>query len=167
MYTCSSPVWGVLLLGLLLSGCGKPADQAASQPPVAHAQSDAAENNAPLDRKLDPTQIARGQTVFEQSCAECHGAQGKGLPGDWRVRDAQGNYPPPPLDDSAHAWHHPTTVLLEAVRDGSPNGEGNMPAWKGKLSEDQMQDVVVYIKSLWSDPVYRLWMKLEKQSLEP
>jgi len=26
---------------------------------------------------------------------------------------------------------------------------------------------VVYVKSLWSDPVYRLWMKMEQQSLEP
>jgi hypothetical protein len=26
--------------------------------------------------------------------------------------------------------------------------------------------VVLYIKSLWSDPVYRLWWKLEQQSLE-
>ena len=41
-----------------------------------------------------------------------------------------------------------------------------MPAWKGKLSEAQMQDSVAYIKSLWSDEVYQLWWKMEKQSLE-
>jgi len=29
-----------------------------------------------------------------------------------------------------------------------------------------MQDVVAYIKSLWPDPVYRLWWKMEQQSLE-
>jgi mono/diheme cytochrome c family protein len=40
-----------------------------------------------------------------------------------------------------------------------------MPAWKGKLSEQEMQDVVAYIKSLWSDQVYRLWLKMEEQSL--
>lgn len=45
-------------------------------------------------------------------------------------------------------------------------GAGQLPAWKGKLSEQEMQDVVAYIKSLWSDPVYRLWWKLEQQSLE-
>ena len=84
-----------------------------------------------------------------------------------QVRDADGHYPPPPLDDSAHAWHHPTAVLLEAVREGSPEGEGKMPAWKGRLTEQQMQDVVAYIKSLWSDEVYALWLKMERQSLEP
>ena len=55
---------------------------------------------------------------------------------------------------------------MEAIRDGSPGGEGNIPAWKGKLSEHEMQATVAYIKSLWSDPVYRLWMRMEQQSLE-
>ena len=58
-------------------------------------------------------------------------------------------------------------MLLEAVREGSPEGEGKMPAWKGRLTEQQMQDVVAYIKSLWSDEVYALWLKMERQSLEP
>jgi mono/diheme cytochrome c family protein len=57
-------------------------------------------------------------------------------------------------------------VLLEVVRDGSPPGEGNMPAWQGKLGEQEMRDAVVYIKSLWSDSVYRMWWKLEQPSLE-
>ena len=120
----------------------------------------------PPDRYQDAQQIARGQAVYEKVCLECHGVGGKGQPGDWRVRDAAGRFPPPPLDDSAHAWHHPTAVLLEAIRDGSPGGQGNMPAWKGTLSEQAMQDVVAYIKTLWSDPVYQLWWEMERQSLE-
>lgn len=123
--------------------------------------------DAPVVRNLDAQQVARGRAVYMQNCMECHGENGKGQPGDWRVRDAQGRFPPPPLDDSAHAWHHPTAVLLEVIREGSPGGQGNMPAWKGKLSEQEMQDVVTYIKSLWSDEVYGLWWKMERQSLEP
>ena len=148
----------------LLSACEQSPEPVT--PPSTSAPAEAADAG-PLDRKLDAAQIARGKTVYEQHCAECHGPQGKGQPGDWRVRDADGKFPPPPLDDSAHAWHHPTRVLLEIVREGSPGGQGNMPAWKDKLSEAQIQDVVVYIKSLWSDPVYRLWMKMEQQSLAP
>ena len=154
-----TPILAVLLAGLLVSACDK-----APEPAVGEA---AGADAAPLDRKLDSSQIARGRAIYEKNCLECHGADGKGQPGDWRIRDAEGNYPPPPLDDSAHAWHHPTKVLMEAIRDGSPGGQGNMPAWKGKLSEQEMQDTVVYIKSLWTDPVYRLWMKMEQQSLEP
>jgi len=71
-----------------------------------------------------------------------------------------------PLDDSAHAWHHPTAVLVKVVREGSPGGQGNMPAWKDKLGEQEIRDVVTYIKSLWSEPVYRLWWKAEQQSLQ-
>lgn len=155
------------LAGLMLSACEKEADSVAVQMPViGDAQLNAADEG-PLDRNLDFDQIARGRVIYDKHCMECHGENGKGQPGDWRVRDADGKYPPPPLNDDAHAWHHPTTVLMEAIRDGSPGGEGNMPAWKGKLSEQEMQDVVVFIKSLWSDPVYRLWMRMEQQSLAP
>lgn len=121
---------------------------------------------APPDRNLDPQQVARGQAVYTENCLACHGEGGKGQPGDWRIRGADGRHPPPPLDDSAHAWHHPTAALLWTIREGSPGGQGNMPAWKGKLSEQQMQDVVAYIKSLWSDEIYQQWWKMEKQSLE-
>lgn len=165
MKNMTAPVLAALLSGLLLSACEKDAAPLGSQAPILGEAEKV--DAGPLDRKLDPARVASGKAVFEQNCAVCHGAQGKGLSGDWRVRDAQGNYPPPPLDDTAHAWHHPTKVLLEVVREGSPGGAGNMPAWKDKLSEAQIQDVVVYIKSLWSDPVYRLWMKMEQQSLEP
>ena len=154
------PLLAAMLAGLLLSACDKTPEPVAAQMP-------ASADEGPLVRHLDPTQVARGSAVYEKNCMECHGANGKGQPGDWRVRDAKGMYPPPPLDDSAHAWHHPTAVLMEAIRDGSPGGQGNMPAWKGRLTEQEMQDVVAYIKSLWSDPVYRLWLKMEQQSLEP
>lgn len=164
MYKTISP-WALVLLVGFLSACDKAPESVATQDTL--SQDGAVSDVAALDRKLDAAQIARGSAIFEKNCAECHGANGKGQPGDWRIRDADGKYPPPPLDDSAHAWHHPTTVLMEAIRDGSPGGEGNMPAWKGKLSEQEMQDTVVYIKSLWTDPVYRLWLKLEQQSLEP
>ncbi len=147
-----------LLVGLALTGCD---DAPSGLSRTADAEA------APLDRKLDATQVARGKVVYKKHCMECHGVEGKGPPGDWRVRDADGHFPPPPLDDSAHAWHHPTAVLLEVIRDGSPQGQGKMPAWKDRLSEQEMQDVVVYIKSLWSDPAYRLWWKMERQSMEP
>jgi mono/diheme cytochrome c family protein len=73
-------------------------------------------------------------------------------------------YPPPPLDDTAHAWHHATPVLRKAIEEGSPPGTGDMPSWKGKLTDRQIDDVIVYIKSLWSDEVYRHWLEIERQS---
>jgi mono/diheme cytochrome c family protein len=149
-------IFATLVVGLGLAGC----DQMSSG-----ASSPVIEDKTAFERKLDTAQVARGKQVYENYCLECHGEQGKGLAGDWRIRDADGMFPPPPLDDSAHAWHHPTAALLQTIREGSPQGTGKMPAWKDKLSEQEMQDVVEYIKSLWSDPVYEQWMKLEQQSL--
>ena len=151
MKRTNTPLLAALLAGLTLSACERLPFGAAAAPP---------------DRYRDAQQIARGQAAYAQHCMSCHGVEGKGSRGDWRIRDADGRFPPPPLDDSAHAWHHPTADLLEMIRDGSPAGQGNMPAWTGKLSEQAMQDVVAYIKSLWSDPVYQLWWKMERQSLE-
>jgi len=155
MKTMKWKIFATLIVGLGLTGC--------DGTPLA-GQAEGSETL--IERNLDPAQVARGKAVYEKVCLECHGVGGTGQPGDWRVRDAEGHFPPPPLDDSAHAWHHPTAVLLEVIRDGSPPGQGKMPAWKGKLSEQEMQDVVAYIKSLWSDEVYRLWSKMERQSLE-
>lgn len=160
MKKTSTPILMALLAGLLLSACNKPPESVAPR-------SQLAAEAVLLKRNLDPAQAARGRVVYDKHCAECHGVNGKGQPGDWRVRDADGNYPPPPLDDSAHAWHHPTEALLDSVREGSPLGTGNMPAWKDELSEQEIQDVVVYIKSLWSERSYLFWLDIEREALEP
>lgn len=155
-------ILAVLLAGLALGACDKQPEPIADQLKALDETAD----TPPPDRNLDSAQAARGRAVYAQNCLQCHGAEGKGQAGDWRIRDAAGRFPPPPLDDSAHAWHHPTAVLVEVVREGSPGGQGNMPAWKDKLSEQEIQDVVTYIKSLWSEPVYQLWWKAEQQSLQ-
>lgn len=160
MNNSNTPILMALLAGLLLSAC--------DNPPVSAAPKAQPVDEATLHkRKLDPVQVARGRVVYDKHCAECHGVNGKGQPGDWRARDADGNYPPPPLDDSAHAWHHPTEALLESVREGSPQGMGKMPAMKDKLSEQAIQDVVAYIKSLWSERSYLFWLDIEREALEP
>jgi mono/diheme cytochrome c family protein len=147
-----------LLLGAgLLVAC----DKSSEHPPV----SVPAGAVAPV-RGLDPQQIQRGRVVYENNCAACHGPQGKGQPGDWRVRGANGKYPPPPLDDAAHAWHHPTAVLRKSIEEGSPPDVGNMPPWKGRITEQEIDDVIAYIKSLWSGESYRHWLGIEQRSLE-
>ncbi len=148
-------IFATLVVGLGLAGCDE-----------TYASGGDDGDKTAVERKLDAAQVARGRTIYQKHCIECHGADGQGQSGDWRVRGVDGMYPPPPLDDSAHAWHHPTAVLLAAIRDGSPPGEGKMPEWKGRFSDLEMQDVVAYIKSLWSDSVYRLWQKMERQSQE-
>ncbi|WP_083569831.1 cytochrome c [Nitrosospira sp. Nsp11] len=115
-------------------------------------------------RKLDPEKIKRGQATYTKNCASCHGPNGEATPG-WRIPAADGRYPPPPLDGSAHAWHHSTETLETMIRVGSP-GAG-MPAWDGKLTKQEIDDVIVWIKSLWPDEVYDIWLKEIESKPEP
>jgi mono/diheme cytochrome c family protein len=57
-------------------------------------------------------------------------------------------------------------VLKQRILEGSPPGVGDMPAWQGKLSDAEIDDVIVYIKSLWSPEVFRHWIEIEMRSLE-
>ncbi len=115
-------------------------------------------------RAQDTEQIARGEAVYNAHCAECHGLRGVATP-EWRKPGPDGKYPPPPLNDSAHAWHHPTEVLRKVIAKGSPAGMGNMPAWEDRLSPRQIEDVIAYIKSLWSDEIYVRWQQIESQAM--
>lgn len=161
--------WTALVL-LSLNACGQQSASEATPPATrAPAMQPAVSGNWPppkVARQFDPGQVARGRAAYEHYCQSCHGQQGKGQAGDWRARGPDGKYPPPPLDDSAHAWHHPTKVLHQVIRQGSPGGTGNMPAWKDVLTDAQIDDLIVYIKSLWSDEVYAVWHDIERRSLE-
>lgn len=158
-YMVKSMGYRSFMMLLIAAGVG-----ACDQPARVSLKLDPARQQAILARGLDPKQLESGLAVYEKYCQSCHGKEGKGQPGDWRVKRENGLYPPPPLDDSAHAWHHATPVLRKAIEEGSPPGMGDMPPWKNKLTDQQIDDVIAYIKSLWSDEVYKHWLEIEKQS---
>ncbi|MEW5944262.1 MAG: cytochrome c [Pseudomonadota bacterium] len=146
----------ILLLPVLLAGCGKETTQPAGFGGLSNTRIE-------VVRHQDPEQIGRGKAVFRQHCAECHGANGEATP-NWRIPGADGRYPPPPLDGSAHAWHHPMAVLRDVIKHGSPNGQGNMPAWEGKLSDREIDDVIAWFQSLWDDQTYAAWHRLDQNA---
>lgn len=115
-------------------------------------------------RKLAPERIKRGEEISQKNCASCHGPNGEATPG-WRTPGPDGRYPPPPLDGSAHAWHHSTETLKKMIEEGSVDGA--MPAWKDKLTDQQIGDVIVWIKSLWPDEVYDIWYKEIENKPQP
>ena len=56
----------------------------------------------------------------------------------------------PALNASAHAWHHTDEALEKTILDGSPRAP-RMAAWKNSgISTGDAQDLVAYIKSLWT-----------------
>jgi mono/diheme cytochrome c family protein len=140
-----------------------------SAPPAAEPAPSAAPTVQPKNlagRNLGPEKIKRGEAVYRANCASCHGPNGESTPG-WRNPGPDGKYPPPPLDGSAHAWHHSTETLERMIRVGSPADIGGMPAWDGKLTNQEIDDVIVWIKSLWPDEVYDIWLKEIENKPQP
>lgn len=117
------------------------------------------ESPAPSDAlRADPrdaAQVALGARVYAQHCAACHGAKLEGQP-DWRKRLANGRLPAPPHDESGHTWHHPDEVLFALTRNGlvPPHAPkdyaSDMPAFEGKLSDDEIWAALAFIKSHWT-----------------
>ena len=116
-----------------------------------------------LQRHHDPQQVALGDSLYRQHCLQCHGQNGIGAE-DWRHRDTDGMFPPPPLDGSGHAWHHSTAVLKQMIFDGSPAGQGKMPAWRGILDDSEVDALIVWFQSLWPDEAYVAWHEMQQNN---
>lgn len=107
-----------------------------------------------LTRISDPVRIARGEELYRGNCVQCHRENARGAP-KWHQRDVSGNFPPPPLDGSAHTWHHPEALLVEMIR----NGSSTMPSFDSRLSENDIGDIIYWFQSLWPDDLYQMWAR--------
>jgi mono/diheme cytochrome c family protein len=146
-----------LLLLLLLLFSSLVLLAACSEEAVSPAPAPGARNSVSAER------LAGGQQLYQQNCAVCHGEQGVGAP-NWRQRDANGQFPPPPLNGSAHTWHHPWAQLHHKIKNGGPAGQSTMPAWKDELSDQQIDDIILWFQSLWPDEVYATWYKMDQDA---
>ena len=95
-----------------------------SGPPALDARAKLFDNNA--------NAISMGQTLYQQmNCVGCHSHGGGGMG-------------PPLMDDQ---WRYGGRIdqIATTIAEGRPNG---MPAWRGKLTEDQIWDLAAYVRSL-------------------
>ena len=115
-------------------------------------------------------QVAAGKIVYAD-CASCHGANLEGQP-NWKSRKPNGRMPAPPHDDTGHTWHHADGVLFGITKIGlvppyAPAGyQSDMPAFGGKLTDDQIWDVLAYIKSYWSPRMQQAQAEITKRDKE-
>ena len=109
-----------------------------------------------INRKVDPRVYSRGQKLYLENCAVCHGKFAEG-DANWRRPGKDGKYPPPPLNGTAHTWHHSPKALITVIQNGTGKIGGNMPAWKDRLTVKQISDILVWITSQWSDEIYTVW----------
>lgn len=141
---------GIILLGQLLLAC--------DQSPSISASS----TGQMPKRQYDEKELVKGKNIFAENCAECHGQNAEGAT-NWHKRNADGTFPPPPLNGTGHAWHHSSAVLFDMISNGSKPGEGKMPAWKDKLTREQIELTIQWFQSLWPDPVYAAWFEQQQR----
>lgn len=82
---------------------------------------------------VDAALKAKGESVYTASCAGCHQANGKGLPGVFPALDGSKN-----VADKAYTIN----ILLK--------GKGGMPAF-AQLTDEELAGVTTYIKNSWSN----------------
>lgn len=116
-------------------------------------------------RVSDPEQVARGGEVFRTHCSACHGHRAQGA-FNWQKLGADGKFPPPPLDGSAHAWHHSMAWLQDTIRNGTVSRGGGMPGWSRVLSDAEIDAVIAYFQSLWPEEIYRAWQDIDRRARE-
>lgn len=81
-------------------------------------------------------QADRGRFYFvEYNCYGCHGGLAGGAMG-------------PSLRDTVWKYGGTDQQIIATIKQGRPNG---MPAWEGMLSDEQIQDILTYIRSLRTD----------------
>jgi mono/diheme cytochrome c family protein len=135
----------VLVAGLF-SACG---GEGTSGPPEQvisemHAQLSVPPEYASLVNPIavTPEAIHAGEQIFRVNCASCHGVTGKGDGAASRALN------PKPGDLSVVAMKVEDAYLFWRIAEGGAQQKTAMPAWKQILTEEQIWQGVVYIRSL-------------------
>ena len=80
-----------------------------------------------------------GREIYVNTCIRCHGIDGKGALGTTLV--------PPPADLSSSAVQNRLDgTLFKRIHEGKPNTA--MGAWKHALSDEEIWDVLAYVRTL-------------------
>ncbi len=124
---------GVLLLALTLaSACARPSGRSPGG-------SDA--------------EIRRGESLYRQYCIGCHGGPTGGSMMDY----------PPRHNANGHTWHHPDCQLKGIIQNGgdamtammrrmmAPPSTPAMPAFRGVLTDEEIEAILAFIKTWWTE----------------
>ena len=76
--------------------------------------------------------IFNGKEVYEMHCQTCHGMDGRAME------------PGTPDFSLGEGLFAPDVDLMQRLRDGG----GHLPSYRGLLTDDELRDVVAYIRTL-------------------
>jgi cytochrome c oxidase cbb3-type subunit III len=134
---CRNSLVALALVAALCS-CDREERQSRGKPlPEAIPASASIQQQRPLDARAasyerNASAIAQGQQLFTwMNCVGCHSHGGGGMG-------------PALMDDK---WRYGARIdeIAASIMDGRPEG---MPAWRGKLTEQQMWQLAAYVRSL-------------------
>jgi len=94
--------------------------------------------NTTAQPTVAPDEFAQARKIFSESCVGCHRANGEG-----GEKDFEGKKIKVPSYKSKGAMAASDDKLYDHIANGE---EGEMPAFKDKLSDAQMKDLVKYIR---------------------
>ncbi len=136
----------IAISGLLGVGAAGTTALAGGEHPAGHhhqeahwaAPAEAAQRANPVP--ASEQSVSHGKQLYQTNCVSCHGATGEG---DGPAGKA---LTPPAANLKVMAPQHPDGDLAWKIA----QGRGAMPPWKGALSENDIWDVVNYIKQFAS-----------------
>lgn len=98
-----------------------------------------------LGNPVKPTEasIAKGRMLFAQNCMVCHGVDGRGDGPNAASLD------PAPSDFRLHVPLHTDPQFYAFIANGFAGSA--MPAWKGKLTDDDIWNLVNFLRSEFKD----------------
>ena len=121
------------VFGLVAIACTETASPTNTAAPHTTAASPAPSAAAPAD------EFARAKANYAKNCEGCHGPNAEG--GLAKVNNKQIKVPSLKAE---HAIKHPDEKLTKMIT----NGEEEMPAFKDKLSQDEINEMVRYIRKV-------------------
>ncbi len=124
--------------------------------PVAGCGENQTGNTVP-GRWYTQSQVDIGREVFKTHCATCHGENAEGTR-EWKKTLPDGTYPAPPLNGSAHAWHHARSGLKRSIDTGGIPLGGTMPGFRDKLNDAEKDAAIAFFQSFWKDEIYKGWI---------
>ena len=91
--------------------------------------------------------MVAGKELYQTNCAACHGANGAGglKIGNSTAADLQS----PKLENT---YHNSDALIARAILEGKDQNGKNldpeMPRWQGKLTAQQVNQIIAYLKTL-------------------
>lgn len=100
------------------------------------------------DAFLQQLNVHGGKAIYDAACAACHGTKGEGTPQSSAAFDRPQSFPH--FDKCDETTPEFTRDYKASIRDGGPaRGFSTiMPSFSGVLTSSQMDEVVVYLRSL-------------------